>query len=343
MSNNNYFLNTPIDKWSMKAAFESIEENNPFNNARENLRGMRRDINEALTVNDEETVTAATKVLQDWQKIKKTLVPKKDKNPSVVNNNNYGNILIAQPNNTRIVIHNNTDPATSSISVIPKKHNMEDPEDVDSSENGTWESLEKPKKKRKYMNAYLSGYYGETDFGNMEGQHSHWKVNDIDVTKALRQFRQVSVEGAQQRKFLSNSRVLSLSFIFLFSLVNNCVLSKLPPDHQKVILRSFNSKQHLKPIDPEVMIACQQMHSILINDEMTLDEAEEAIDRIKATSQNTCVKIVTKIVSNLSIKFFNRHNSNNQTQGEATLIIENIRPYLNNCIVSRIESVKFEW
>lgn len=203
--------------------------------------------------------------------------------------------------------------------------------------------LKNQKKKRKYINAYLSGYYGETDFGNMEGQHSHWKVNDIDVTKALRQFRQASVEGAQQRKFLSNSRVLSLSFIFLFSLANNCVLSKLPPDHQKVILRSFNSKQHLKPIDPEVMIACQQMHSILINDEMTLDEAEEAIDRIKATSQNTCVKIVTKIVSNLSIKFFNRHNSNNQTQGEATLIIENIRPYLNNCIISRIESVKFEW
>lgn len=74
-----------------------------------------------MTVNDEETVTAATKVLQDWQKIKKILVPKKDKNPSVVNNNNYGNMLIAQPNNTRIVIHNNTDPATSSISVIPKK------------------------------------------------------------------------------------------------------------------------------------------------------------------------------------------------------------------------------
>lgn len=121
MSNNNYFLNTPVGKWSMKAAFESIEENNPFNNARENLRGMRCDIIEALTVNDEETVTAATKVLQNWQKIKKILVPKKDKHPSVVNNNNYGNMLIAQPNNTRIVIHNNTDPATSSISVIPKK------------------------------------------------------------------------------------------------------------------------------------------------------------------------------------------------------------------------------
>lgn len=203
--------------------------------------------------------------------------------------------------------------------------------------------LRNQKKNRKYINAYLSGYYGETDFGNMEGQDSHWKVNDIDVTKAFRQFRQASVEGAPQRKCLSNSRVISLSFIFLFSLANNCVLSKLLPDRQKVILWSLNSKQHLKPIDPEVMIACQQMHSILINDEMTLDKVEEAIDRIKATSQNTFVKIATIIVSNLSTKFCNRHNSDNQTQGEATHIMENIRPFLNNFIVSRIESVKFKW
>ncbi|KAI9339736.1 hypothetical protein BD770DRAFT_476716, partial [Pilaira anomala] len=199
----------------MRAAFESIEENNPFSDARENLRRMRKDINEALTVNDEETVTVTTKVLQDWQKIKKILVPKKDKNLSVVNNNNYGNMLIAQPNNTRIVIHNNTDPATNSISVFPKKkHNMEDPEDVDSSGNGTWEMA-------------------------------------IMVKPTLETWK------------------------------DNTHTGNYPPDHQKVILRSLNSKQHLKPIDPEVMIACQQMHSILINDEMTLDEAEEAIDRIK--------------------------------------------------------------
>lgn len=113
------------------------------------------------------------------------------------------------------MVHNNTDPGTISISVNPKRHNIED--DVESSGFGTWESREKPRKKRKYINAYLSGYYGKTDFGDMGRQDTHWKVNEIDVTKALCQFRQASVEGAQQRKFLSNNRVLPLSFTFLFS------------------------------------------------------------------------------------------------------------------------------
>jgi hypothetical protein len=48
------------------------------------------------------------------------------------------------------------------------------------------------------------------------------------MTKALRHFRQVPVEGAQQRKYLSDNRVLSSSYIFLFSSANNCVISKLP-------------------------------------------------------------------------------------------------------------------
>lgn len=46
---------------------------------------------------------------------------------------------------------------------------MKDPEDVYSSGNGSWESFDKPKKKE-------SGYYGEIDLGNLEGQHSHWKT-----------------------------------------------------------------------------------------------------------------------------------------------------------------------
>lgn len=76
---------------------------------------------------------------------------------------------------------------------------------------------------------------------------------------------------------------------------------------------------------------------------MTMDKAEEAIDEIKSASQNKGVKTASKIISNLCFKLLNNHRSNNQMQGEATLIIENIRPFLNNCIISRIELVKFEW
>lgn len=72
----------------------------------------------------------------------------------------------------------------------------------------------KKQKKRKYLNAYLSGYYGDTDFENIKEADSFWKINEVNVTKALRHFRQVPVEGAQQRKYLSGNRVLSLSYIF---------------------------------------------------------------------------------------------------------------------------------
>lgn len=87
-------------------------------------------------------------------------------------------------------------------------------------------------------------------------------------------------------------------------------------------------------------IACQQRYNTLINDELTLDEAEEAIDQIKAASKNTCAKIAAKIVTNLSIKFLNRHNANNQTQGEATLVIErkslSIQNFLSDNEIARI-------
>lgn len=52
------------------------------------------------------------------------------------------------------MVHNNTDPGTSSISLNRKRHNIEDSEDVENSGFETWESREKPKKKRKYINAY---------------------------------------------------------------------------------------------------------------------------------------------------------------------------------------------
>lgn len=151
--------------------------------------------------------------------------------------------------------------------------------------------LQNKRKKRKYLSAYLSGYYVDTDFGNAKEADSLWKINEVNVTKALRRFRQVSMEGAQQRKYLLDSRVLSLSYIFLFSSANNCVLSKLLPDEQKVIMKSLNAKEHLNPVNNEVMNACQQTHSILNNEEMTMDKAEEAIDEIKSASQNKSVKI----------------------------------------------------
>lgn len=45
------------------------------------------------------------------------------------------------------------------------------------------ESCKTKEKKRKYLNAYLSGYYVDTDFGNAKEADSLWKTNEVNVTK----------------------------------------------------------------------------------------------------------------------------------------------------------------
>ncbi|PHZ07928.1 uncharacterized protein RHIMIDRAFT_270688 [Rhizopus microsporus ATCC 52813] len=47
MAEKNYFLET-LNKWSVKVAFEEIEQNGPSSQARSNLRSIRESIIEAL-------------------------------------------------------------------------------------------------------------------------------------------------------------------------------------------------------------------------------------------------------------------------------------------------------
>ncbi|KAI9247754.1 hypothetical protein EDC94DRAFT_625569 [Helicostylum pulchrum] len=80
-------------------------------------------------------------------------------------------------------------------------------------------------------------------------------MDQFNVSKAPGSFRQTSVEGAQQRMYLSNNRVLSLSYIFLFSSHDNCVLKKLSFLYQSKIIKSLRvhlllNLQLLAPISP---------------------------------------------------------------------------------------------
>ncbi|KAL4206533.1 hypothetical protein AB4K20DRAFT_1997483 [Rhizopus microsporus] len=305
----NYFLDTPVDDWSIKTAFTRIEENNPKNIARENLRLLKSHLYEALKSNDYAIIAAATKLLQDWNHNKRELIPKRNKRAPTYNNNNYGNVFIVQPTNSNVVIN---ECAACSSTITPKKH-----------------SLAKQRKKR-----------NDADIGR---PGSNWEINQLNVSKVLNTFRQVSIQGAQLRKFLSDSRVLSLSYIFLLSSIDNCALSKLAPQDQKLIMKNLNTKEHLKPVDDEVMNACQKIHHVLNDDDIDRDRAEEAVDEIKSSSPNKSVKLALKIISSILFKLVDNHKSNNQTQGEAILIIENIRPFLNHCIISQLEGVKYEW
>lgn len=115
----NYFLDTPVDDWSIKTAFTRIEENNPKNIARENLRLLKSHLYEALKSNDYAIIAAATKLLQDWNHNKRELIPKRNKRAPTYNNNNYGNVFIVQPTNSNVVIN---ECAACSSTITPKKH-----------------------------------------------------------------------------------------------------------------------------------------------------------------------------------------------------------------------------
>lgn len=85
-------------------------------------------------------------------------------------------------------------------------------------------------------------------------------------------------------------------------------------------------------------------NTLLLNDDdIDRDGAEEAVDEIKLSSPNRSVKTALKIISSMVFKLVDNRKSNNLTQGEATLIIENIRPFLNHCMISQLEAVKYEW
>ncbi|ORE18054.1 hypothetical protein BCV71DRAFT_180289, partial [Rhizopus microsporus] len=61
--------------------------------------------------------------------------------------------------------------------------------------------------------------------------------------------------------------------------------------------KSLYIKEHLKPVNSEVVNVYLQMHIILNHEEMTIDKAEEAIDEIKSANQRCqdCIKSILKI------------------------------------------------
>lgn len=120
-------------------------------------------------------------------------------------------------------------------------------------------------------------------------------------------------------------------------------MKKLPLQQQTNIIKSLDVKKHFKPIDAEVSRVCTEIHTILNNEQLTKDELEESIDQIKSSSKNKEVKTACKIAVNISSNLLSKHVSNNQKEGEASIIIENLRPFMQHCFVSVLDSVKIEW
>ncbi|KAG0166077.1 hypothetical protein DFQ28_007752 [Apophysomyces sp. BC1034] len=265
----NYFLKTDVSQWSVRTAFQEQEQERPSLNVRQILQNLKGGIKKATESEQPERASAAQKLLDDWETIKSSLTQKrnKKKQKAKYSNVNYGGVLIAQPKGAVTVTHHE-DPVPS------KKRKSQ--EEGNSSTRWSWDSSEK-NKRRKYLNVYISSSYGNTDFGGDDDNSPKWMIKDMNMTEVLREYRQKSVEGAQMRRNLSDARILSLSYIFLLSPTQRCVMSRLSLAEKNSLVKTLNVKEYLELVDDEVILACRKVQVLMTDDEKSDNEIEEAI------------------------------------------------------------------
>ena len=74
------------------------------------------------------------------------------------------------------------------------------------------------------------------------------------------------------------------------------------------------------------------------------NEVEDALDTIKRNyPNNNNIRVILRTVDDLLTNFLRNNIPNNRRQGEALLIIDNIKPYLMHCLVANIDSIKYDW
>lgn len=181
--------------------------------------------------------------------------------------------------------------------------------------------------------------YGETDFGEVEGDQ-HWKVYNINMTQALRNYRQLSIAGAQNRRYLSTGRTLFLSYLLLFWTIDQCVLSGFTPADQKRVMNQLKSTMPCPRVESAVYISCRDMHLLVSYETKNKDEISDGLARIRTQTDNKNIKMLANVVSDLLPQFLHINHSHSRQQGEATHIINLVRPYINHILISKLEAVK---
>ncbi|KAI9004915.1 hypothetical protein CLU79DRAFT_782039 [Phycomyces nitens] len=129
------------------------------------------------------------------------------------------------------------------------------------------------------------------------------------------------------RKPLSNHRTLALSYIFLLS-GSSKILSKFSADKKALIM------------DKSTVLTCHKMSIILQQGSINEEEANREIDKIRMSCEDHDAIVATRIVASLLHKFLSLTKNKDN---ESNLIVETLRPFIVNCIISRCKDVKFEW
>ncbi|KAI9246130.1 hypothetical protein BY458DRAFT_446946 [Sporodiniella umbellata] len=330
----NYFLNTDPDQWNIKDVYEEMEREESGLSTRELLVLLKRKLKDLIkaNANDSEKANAALRFLQKWRTIKKMLTRRST--PPTANSKTLNITKSYGPMFTQSSVKILNSSVSESSSAIPSKRA---PSDVISSTNWSWDSSDKAKK-AKYRKVYLSSYCGDTDFGGDDDQNAHWIVADMDMTTVLRDFRQQCIKGAKKLKAYGCLHVRALSFIYLIS-EQSVIFSKMTSNEKTVVMKDLDVNKNLKAIEESVVLTCHRIIQVLQTSSISEDEALDKIDEIKGSSDSQQTKTAIKIVSSLLHVLLNFSSK----QCESNLIIETLRPFLKNCILSQCKDTNHEW
>ncbi|KAL1930002.1 hypothetical protein VTP01DRAFT_1156 [Rhizomucor pusillus] len=78
------------------------------------------------------------------------------------------------------------------------------------------------------------------------------------MIECIRKYRSRSVNLTGAKKSLSDSRILSLSFIFLLSPHDRCVLTKLAPHEKVSVMQNTLCAERFPFVHDDVLLACLQ-------------------------------------------------------------------------------------
>lgn len=101
---------------------------------------------------------------------------------------------------------------------------------------------------------------------------------------------------------------------------------------------SLNDKASPSEVSEDLMLCCFKMKQFL-QVESSKELANDGIDEIRVGCKDQDGKVSTRIVSALLNLFMSSGNK----ESELNSIIEIIRPFKYNSIISLCEDIKFEW
>lgn len=108
-------------------------------------------------------------------------------------------------------------------------------------------------------------------------------------------------------------------------------------------MKDVKTDQYFEFVGDGVVMAYRKMQKLLSNKGITQDEAEDNIAEIMFKTKVTEIRTATKIVTDVIPHLINNSQSLNHSEGEAFLIIESLKVFFTNCLVSQSKSIKYDW